>query len=129
MIRRPPRSTLFPYTTLFRSATYNFVSADNGTVSLNFRIAFVETTNINVSDGGTTDPANPANMYDQNLVSQACTFRIIPADLSFSACASVAVTITAHDRNGAQASNFLGTVNISTSTLNGSWSKIGRAHV
>src|SRR5258708_10519143 len=25
MIRRPPRSTLFPYTTLFRSATENFV--------------------------------------------------------------------------------------------------------
>jgi len=23
MIRRPPRSTLFPYTTLFRSATLN----------------------------------------------------------------------------------------------------------
>src|SRR5260370_25563347 len=29
MIRRPPRSTLFPYTTLFRSRTL----ADNGTVS------------------------------------------------------------------------------------------------
>src|SRR2546422_8028756 len=27
MIRRPPRSTLFPYTTLFRSYTYGFGSA------------------------------------------------------------------------------------------------------
>src|SRR5436309_12379179 len=27
MIRRPPRSTLFPYTTLFRSFNTNFVSA------------------------------------------------------------------------------------------------------
>src|SRR5260370_15885293 len=27
MIRRPPRSTLFPYTTLFRSAAGGFVSA------------------------------------------------------------------------------------------------------
>src|SRR5438067_10661410 len=26
MIRRPPRSTLFPYTTLFRSWTYDFVA-------------------------------------------------------------------------------------------------------
>src|SRR2546430_3823732 len=26
MIRRPPRSTLFPYTTLFRSAEQNFLS-------------------------------------------------------------------------------------------------------
>ena len=25
MIRRPPRSTLFPYTTLFRSGTYELV--------------------------------------------------------------------------------------------------------
>src|SRR2546430_10176798 len=28
MIRRPPRSTLFPYTTLFRSHSLRFVSAD-----------------------------------------------------------------------------------------------------
>src|SRR5690554_7547675 len=27
MIRRPPRSTLFPYTTLFRSALVNFIPA------------------------------------------------------------------------------------------------------
>src|SRR5258705_9498518 len=27
MIRRPPRSTLFPYTTLFRSSTYSYVGA------------------------------------------------------------------------------------------------------
>src|SRR3712207_7780555 len=30
MIRRPPRSTLFPYTTLFRSATYASAGADYG---------------------------------------------------------------------------------------------------
>src|SRR5690349_22445207 len=28
MLRRPPRSTLFPYTTLFRSRTYNSAVAD-----------------------------------------------------------------------------------------------------
>src|SRR3712207_8553433 len=28
MIRRPPRSTLFPYTTLFRSPRYRFVRGD-----------------------------------------------------------------------------------------------------
>src|SRR5690554_7407424 len=27
MIRRPPRFTLFPYTTLFRSCTFSFISA------------------------------------------------------------------------------------------------------
>src|SRR5256885_9692510 len=30
MIRRPPRSTLFPYTTLFRSVRGRFVSATGG---------------------------------------------------------------------------------------------------
>src|SRR5256885_9072666 len=30
MIRRPPRSTLFPYTTLFRSGTFKDVALDAG---------------------------------------------------------------------------------------------------
>src|SRR5256885_12917160 len=30
MIRRPPRSTLFPYTTLFRSSSFNIFSATCG---------------------------------------------------------------------------------------------------
>src|SRR5256885_10039448 len=29
MIRRPPRSTLFPYTTLFRSSSWNFREPEN----------------------------------------------------------------------------------------------------
>src|SRR3712207_7068794 len=33
MIRRPPRSTLFPYTTLFRSAAYNRVLASANAVN------------------------------------------------------------------------------------------------
>src|SRR5471030_3388057 len=33
MIRRPPRSTLFPYTTLFRSPTSPFSAADSKTLS------------------------------------------------------------------------------------------------
>ena len=32
MIRRPPRSKLFPYTTLFRSATYNPIRNERGEV-------------------------------------------------------------------------------------------------
>src|SRR3712207_8098947 len=30
MIRRPPRSTLFPYTTLFRSFAYGYLKGENG---------------------------------------------------------------------------------------------------
>src|SRR3712207_8794690 len=33
MIRRPPRSTLFPYTTLFRSLQYGAVDAGSGKVA------------------------------------------------------------------------------------------------
>src|SRR2546422_3881159 len=33
MIRRPPRSTLFPYTTLFRSATLQFAGSNEGQIS------------------------------------------------------------------------------------------------
>src|SRR2546422_5754320 len=42
MMRRPPRSTLFPYTTLFRSADYN------GLDSFSYQI----------TDNGTTNGAN-----------------------------------------------------------------------
>src|SRR3712207_7876440 len=31
MIRRPPRSTLFPYTTLFRSVLHPYVALESGT--------------------------------------------------------------------------------------------------
>src|SRR3712207_8155036 len=45
MIRRPPRSTLFPYTTLFRSAALDFEDPEGQRFSL-------------VDDGG-SGPANP----------------------------------------------------------------------
>src|SRR5256885_4605151 len=37
MIRRPPRSTLFPYTTLFRSARTKLQPIRNGSFSLSIR--------------------------------------------------------------------------------------------
>src|SRR2546430_5869615 len=45
MIRRPPRSTLFPYTTLFRSITGTSFGASQGTstVSFNGTVAFPST--------------------------------------------------------------------------------------
>src|SRR5258706_5353717 len=36
MIRRPPRSTLFPYTTLFRSATSPPIQAEHASAALLF---------------------------------------------------------------------------------------------
>src|SRR3712207_9482629 len=34
MIRRPPRSTLFPYTTLFRSAGFDYLIDNRNTITL-----------------------------------------------------------------------------------------------
>src|SRR2546429_961301 len=39
MIRRPPRSTLFPYTTLFRSSRLSPVIGAEGTMALRFEVA------------------------------------------------------------------------------------------
>src|SRR2546422_2145084 len=40
MIRRPPRSTLFPYTTLFRSSDYVIASGETHSVRQFLEIAF-----------------------------------------------------------------------------------------
>src|SRR3989454_3688631 len=57
MIRRPPRSTLFPYTTLFRSRSLDLV-AGGGAV---YRIE---------RGGGPTDPAAFAQRYPQRRLVQ-----------------------------------------------------------
>src|SRR3712207_9484776 len=80
MIRRPPRSTLFPYTTLFRSAAP--VAADRGAgvtrtayqnpVSKDFADTFADPAVIRGKDGywyayGTTDPLKEGDP-DRNLI-------------------------------------------------------------
>src|SRR5256886_9200966 len=42
MIRRPPRSTLFPYTTLFRSFAFGFLSRPSRTTALLQKAALLE---------------------------------------------------------------------------------------
>src|SRR3989441_12585696 len=55
MIRRPPRSTLFPYTTLFRSAAYNKDKVSD----LAYRIVPFD------------DPANPGRVQNVNILTNA----------------------------------------------------------
>src|SRR5260370_20141613 len=40
MIRRPPRSTLFPYTTLFKSNAGTYPSSCSGAVDANYTISY-----------------------------------------------------------------------------------------
>src|SRR5260370_18027689 len=65
MIRRPPRSTLFPYTTLFRSEAgtvgWTYTVADNATDYLAEGQTATEKFTVTVSDGhgGTVDQLEP----------------------------------------------------------------------
>src|SRR2546421_1971154 len=55
MIRRPPRSTLFPYTTLFRSARYLLMNENP--------ITHAQTTVENLQPGGVQMPLNPEDFH------------------------------------------------------------------
>src|SRR5690349_22393358 len=61
MIRRPPRSTLFPYTTLFRSRLARVVRADAG----DHRQALVR-----VLDGGVEQAAPPSSTRSEEHTSE-----------------------------------------------------------
>src|SRR2546422_3232053 len=58
MIRRPPRSTLFPYTTLFRSAAGRSGPADSATCPAPARSCCARSTSpsSNLSPGGSPEP-------------------------------------------------------------------------
>src|SRR5258708_7672086 len=63
MIRRPPRSTLFPYTTLFRSIDSNLVGGDNTVNAAEAAVGFALT--------GTTTGAESAQTVTVTIVNSA----------------------------------------------------------
>src|SRR5256885_13111419 len=79
MIRRPPRSTLFPYTTLFRSQRLRFM--DN--VGLGYLSLGRSAKTLSRSEEHTSELQSPCNLvcrlllekkkktYDHNLIAQA----------------------------------------------------------
>lgn len=111
------------------SATYTFVAGDNGEVTLDFIDLTNETTNINVTDGTTTDPADNMDPNDPDLLVDLCTFQFsLDGGATFDdalsdACSVQQITLTLVDRLGGNPEvNYTGTVNLSTSTVNGNWS-------
>src|SRR5688572_32742352 len=69
MIRRPPRSTLFPYTTLFRSATLKSLRAQIGMVTQE-TVLFDETIASNIAYGSPGDVAR-SEEHTSELQSQS----------------------------------------------------------
>src|SRR3712207_9275084 len=64
MIRRPPRSTLFPYTTLFRSASKSFFADQKGYQYLG-KLTYLlsEDHNVSVSVSGAPSTAGGVNRF------------------------------------------------------------------
>src|SRR2546429_1620113 len=65
MIRRPPRSTLFPYTTLFRSAEDTSVTEKSGVLNATAGDATAS------GDLNATDVDNPATFNTQTAVAKS----------------------------------------------------------
>src|SRR2546421_179122 len=83
MIRRPPRSTLFPYTTLFRShrkaqlkvAKVLDPTSDNGTFNLKIDGTLVKE---NASNGDASAFVNVSNRSEERRVGKECRSRWSP---------------------------------------------------
>src|SRR5256885_11870799 len=83
MIRRPPRSTLFPYTTLFRSIAYKFLRNDGTSVFTRFAWslpdfgpgAWVEA-DVERSEEHTSELQSPCNLVCRLLLEKKKNKRI-----------------------------------------------------
>src|SRR2546421_12531659 len=95
MIRRPPRSTLFPYTTLFRSTvtdsftvttadgtsqvvTVTINGTDDQTVIGGVATATVTETNSVLSTGGQLTSSDPDSRSEERRVGKECRSRWSP---------------------------------------------------
>src|SRR5260221_6099523 len=65
MIRRPPRSTLFPYTTLFRSRNYSTLYAHNRALRVK-KGAFVEKGDVIAEVGSTGNATGPHLHFERS---------------------------------------------------------------
>ncbi|KKO12205.1 DUF6701 domain-containing protein [Pseudohongiella sp.] len=107
-------------------ATYEFVASDLGTISLGFRHRRDSgPVNINITDDVNQDAGNSANMYDQNLEIDLCTFEIILPEAQSNACTITQVQFNVRDRNADLATEFRGTMRISNNAGRGDWFEDG----
>src|SRR5689334_23903301 len=69
MIRRPPRSTLFPYTTLFRSGHHRVVVVEDLAAVRRVHVAGLQT-RLQVAAGGVLAFADPGRRRSEELTSE-----------------------------------------------------------
>src|SRR2546421_4789710 len=99
MIRRPPRSTLFPYTTLFRS-NYTFVGGDAGVHTFTNGVT-LKTAGSQTATGTDTVTSSINGMTSTITVNHASTTHYtITATGSSPAATASYVTVTALDPYG-----------------------------
>src|SRR2546426_5175523 len=72
MIRRPPRSTLFPYTTLFRSnpSTLSVIEGQGATSTISTAVVSGSAQTVTLSAGGL--PAGATATFDPNAATAGC---------------------------------------------------------
>ncbi|OFE12889.1 hypothetical protein PHACT_06830 [Pseudohongiella acticola] len=110
-------------------ATYEFEDTDDGTISLGFRHRRGSgPVNINITDDVNQDAGNSANMYDQNLEIELCTFEIILPEAESNACSITQVQFTVRDRDAQIASDFEGVMRITNNVGRGDWYENGGSY-
>src|SRR3712207_8366765 len=99
MIRRPPRSTLFPYTTLFRSASRTYTTTGTKTVTLtvtdNEGLASAPTTR-------TVSPTTAPRSEEHTSELQSRQYLVCRLLLEKKKKKKVSITITVHCTNDAK---------------------------
>ncbi|MDF1766947.1 MAG: hypothetical protein P1V29_11235, partial [Gammaproteobacteria bacterium] len=110
--------------------SYTFAATDNGLATFEYIAGSVGNVNFDVTDSVSNDPRDSSNAYDRDLVVSACNFQIsfdgggssTHADGSVSSCAVQAVTIEAYSSTGVLRTDYVGLINISTTSNRGNWS-------
>src|SRR2546422_11722862 len=81
MIRRPPRSTLFPYTTLFRSLIFDRLEEIGGFLFVNVKLAVASDAKLPVTQNFRSGKEVSEQMSDQMTENHVVLLRIITRQL------------------------------------------------
>src|SRR5260221_3356885 len=95
MIRRPPRSTLFPYTTLFRSFSCSALSC-NFTSTSSDPDGSIASYSWTFGDGATSTLQNPSHTYTETGTDHVC-LPVTDRQRTQSSISTKSVTVTVPD--------------------------------